>query len=189
MRRRTLAGTTLSSSAVGLGTWGLAGPNTIGAITMGWKPVAESVREATVRAAVEAGVSFFDAADIYGRGAAEDLLGGLLLGLASDAVVETKVGLLPETTADGSDIRRSYSRQHIAGSLDSSLRRLRREHVDLYLLHGPPLDVLRDGEPWEALERAVEAGKVRTRACPSARGRRRRRWTSSSRCRWSAWSS
>ena len=128
---------------------------------MGWKPVAESVREATVRAAVEAGVSFFDTADIYGRGAAEDLLGGRLPGLTPDAVVETKVGLLPETTGDGSDIRRSYSREHIEWSLDASLRRLRREHVDLYLLHGPPLEVLRDGEALEALERAVEAGKVR----------------------------
>jgi aryl-alcohol dehydrogenase-like predicted oxidoreductase len=157
MRQRTLPGTALSTSAVGLGTWGLAGPNTIGAITMGWKPVDRSRREATVRAAIEAGISFFDTADIYGRGAAEELLAGL----APNAVIETKVGLLPETTGDGSDVRRSYSREHIARSLDASLRRLRRDHVDLYLLHGPPLRVLRDGEPWEALERAVEAGKVR----------------------------
>jgi aryl-alcohol dehydrogenase-like predicted oxidoreductase len=161
MRRRALAGTALSSSAIGLGTWGLAGPNTIGAITMGWKPVARSLQEATIRAAVEVGIGFFDTADIYGRGGAEDLLGALLPGLASDAIVETKVGLLPATTEDGSDIRRAYSREHIARSLDASLRRLRRPQVDLYLLHGPPLEALRGGEAWEALERAVEAGKVR----------------------------
>jgi aryl-alcohol dehydrogenase-like predicted oxidoreductase len=161
MRCGTLPGTALCSSAVGLGTWGLAGPNTIGTITMGWKPVARSVREATVRAAVEAGISFFDTADIYGRGGAEDLLGDLLPGLAADAVVETKVGLVPETTGDGSDVRRSYSRDHITRSLDVSLRRLRRSHVDLYLLHGPPVEVLRDEEAWEALERMIESGKVR----------------------------
>ncbi len=136
-------------------------PNTIGAITMGWKPVARSLQEATVKAAVEAGIGFFDTADIYGRGGAEDLLGTLLPGLASDAIVETKVGLLPVTTEDGSDIRRTYSPEHIARSLDASLRRLRRPQVDLYLLHGPPLEVLRRGEVWEALERAVVAGKVR----------------------------
>ena len=161
MRRVPLSGTARGSSPVGLGTWGLAGPNTIGAITMGWKPVARSVREATVRTATEAGISFFDTADIYGRGGAEDLLGELLPGLAPDAVIETKVGLLPETTLDGSDVRRSYSRRHIERSLDASLRRLRRGHVDLYLLHGPPIEVLREGEAWEALDRAVEAGKVR----------------------------
>jgi aryl-alcohol dehydrogenase-like predicted oxidoreductase len=161
MRRGILPGTALDSSALGLGTWGLAGPNTIGTITMGWKPIARSVREATVRAAVEAGISFFDTADIYGRGAAEDLLGGLLPGLAPDALVETKVGLLPETTGNGADVRRLYSHEHITRSLDASLRRLRRSHVDLYLLHGPPVEVLRDGDAWEALERVVEAGKVR----------------------------
>src|SRR5262245_3387014 len=161
MRRQALPGTALGSSVVGLGTWGLAGPNTIGAVTMGWKPVARSLQEATIRAAVEAGISFFDTADIYGRGVAEDLLGALLPGFAPEAVIETKVGLLPETTEDGSDIRRSYSPGHIVRSLDASLRRLRRPHVDLYLLHGPPVEVLRAGEAWEALERAVEAGKVR----------------------------
>jgi aryl-alcohol dehydrogenase-like predicted oxidoreductase len=128
---------------------------------MGWKPVARSLQEATVRAAVKAGIRFFDTADVYGRGEAEDLLGRLLPGLAPDAAIETKVGLLPETTENGSDIRRSYSCEHIVRSLDASLRRLRRPHVDLYLLHGPPLEVLRAGEAWEALERMVKAGKVR----------------------------
>jgi aryl-alcohol dehydrogenase-like predicted oxidoreductase len=161
VRRQALPGTALHPSAIGLGTWGLAGPNTIGAITMGWKSVARQLQEATVRVAVEVGISFFDTADIYGRGGAEDLLGGLLPSLAPGAIVEAKVGLLPEATEDGSDIRRSYSAKHIMRSLDASLRRLRRPHIDLYLLHGPPLEVLRTGEAWEALERAIEAGKVR----------------------------
>jgi aryl-alcohol dehydrogenase-like predicted oxidoreductase len=134
---------------------------------MGWKPVARSPQEATIRAAVEAGIGFFDTADIYGRGGPRTRSARCCPVPRPDAIVETKVGLLPATTEDGSDIRRMYSREHIARSLDASLRR---PQVDLYLRHGPPLEVLRGGEAWEALERAVEAGKVSMRAYRSAPG-------------------
>lgn len=161
MRHRLLPGTTMSVPVVGLGTWPIAGPNTIGQITMGWRSITSDRQEATVLAALDEGIDLFDTADIYGRGAAELLLGQLLSAGDPPPLVATKVGLLPEITPDGTDIRRSYSRQHIERSLASSLRRLGRDHIDLYQLHGPPVDVLQSGEVWEALERAVDAGHVR----------------------------
>jgi len=114
-----------------------------------------------VDAAFDAGITFFDTADIYGSppGTCEDLLGQALEGRRDSIVLATKFGMpaggltLPVHEAPG-------SRRYIRSSIEGSLRRLRTDHIDLYQLHRPdpltPID-----ETLAALDEVVREGKVR----------------------------
>ncbi|MCU1676334.1 MAG: aldo/keto reductase [Frankiales bacterium] len=105
--------------------------------------------------ALEAGVNLVDTADSYGNGAAEEIVGELLAG-RPDVLVSTKLGFPTGPTPND----RGLSRRHVLSAADNSLRRLRREHIDLYHLH------LWDGltpvdETLSALDSLVRSGKVR----------------------------
>jgi aryl-alcohol dehydrogenase-like predicted oxidoreductase len=111
--------------------------------------------EACTRAAFEAGITFFDTANVYGRGAAERAWGDIMRAYPRDAyVLATKV-YFPMSPRD-----RGLSRAQIHKQLDASLRRLRTDYVDLYQCHrydeATPLE-----ETMAALTEVVQAGKVR----------------------------
>jgi aryl-alcohol dehydrogenase-like predicted oxidoreductase len=94
--------------------------------------VAAEAAEACVRAALEAGITTFDTADVYAQGAAEELLGKALRGVRRESVeLATKVCL---PTGDGPNDR-GLSRKHIVESCHASLRRLATDYVDLYQAH------------------------------------------------------
>jgi aryl-alcohol dehydrogenase-like predicted oxidoreductase len=119
----------------------------------------EDAAEPIVRRAVDAGVTFFDTADVYSLGASEEITGRLLPKLFAkrdDYVLATKVhGAMGEGPND-----RGLSRKHIMAGIDASLRRLGVDHVDLYQIHrfdpGTPIE-----ETMRALDDLVRAGKVR----------------------------
>ncbi|MDF2968801.1 MAG: aldo/keto reductase [Nocardioidaceae bacterium] len=120
---------------------------------------------AVVRAALDAGVTLFDTADIYGDepGASETLLGEMLADLPpgerADVVVATKFGM-DMTGANGTDHGVRGSRRYIRRAVEASLRRLRTDHVDLYQLHEPdPVTPIE--ETLAALHDLVTEGKVR----------------------------
>ena len=112
-----------------------------------------------VRSAVEAGITFFDTADVYSLGLSEEVTGALLRELferRDDYVLATKVfSRMSDRPND-----RGLSRKHIMASIDDSLRRLGTDHVDLYQIHRwdpeTPIE-----ETMEALHDVVKAGKVR----------------------------
>jgi 1-deoxyxylulose-5-phosphate synthase len=112
-----------------------------------------------VQRALEAGINFFDTADVYSLGASEIALGHALqtLGVKRDRVIiATKV--FSPMSDDVND--RGLSRKHILDSIDNSLRRLQMDYVDLYQIHewdkSTPID-----ETMEALNDVVKSGKVR----------------------------
>jgi 1-deoxyxylulose-5-phosphate synthase len=112
-----------------------------------------------VRSAVEAGITFFDTADVYSLGVSEEVTGTLLRELFSrrdDYVLATKVySPMSDRPNDA-----GLSRKHIMSSIDASLRRLGTDHVDLYQIHRwdpkTPIE-----ETMEALHDVVKAGKAR----------------------------
>jgi len=118
----------------------------------------EAEAGAHFRAAVEAGINFFDTADMYSRGRSEEITGRWLRELTrrEETVVATKV-FFP--MGDGPN-RRGLSRKHILDACDASLKRLGLETIDLYQIHRydfrTPLE-----ETLEALDSLVRAGKVR----------------------------
>ena len=135
----------------------------LGMMTYGspeWRPwvLSEDQAPPFVRRALEAGVNFFDTADMYSNGRSEEILGRTLRQFATrdQVVVATKV-FFP--MGDGPNDR-GLSRKHILQGLDASLQRLQMDYVDLYQIHRfdpeTPLE-----ETLEALDSVVRAGKVR----------------------------
>jgi len=113
---------------------------------------------AVVHAALDAGITFFDTADIYGRGRSEEFLGRLLAPHREQVVVATKFGM------EMGNGRKGASRAYVRRAVEDSLRRLRTDRIDLYQLHRPdPVTPL--GETLAALEELVRAGKVREIGC------------------------
>ncbi|AOJ11580.1 aldo/keto reductase [Burkholderia mayonis] len=135
----------------------------LGCMTYGdpsWRPwvVPEATARPFIRTAVEAGVTFFDTADIYSCGESERVLGRALGEFASrdDVVIATKT-FFP--TGDGPNAR-GLSRKHLFASIDASLRRLGTDYVDLYVIHRFDPDTPID-ETLNALDTIVRSGKVR----------------------------
>lgn len=113
-----------------------------------------------VGAALDAGVNFFDTADIYNAGASEEMLGRALRGRRGGAVIATKAGMrMGEGPNDN-----GASRQHLTASLDASLRRLDTDYVDLYQIHRDDSETPLE-ETLSTLDSFVQAGKVRYAGC------------------------
>ncbi len=145
MMRGTLGCSDLQVSAIGLGCMGMS---------EWYGPTDDGESAATVRAALDAGVNFFDTADVYGNGHNETLLGRALGGRREEAVIATKFGFLPgERGVCG---RPEYVRQ----ACDASLRRLGIERIDLYYLHRIDPEVPLE-ETIGAMAGLVREGKVR----------------------------
>jgi aryl-alcohol dehydrogenase-like predicted oxidoreductase len=136
----------------------------LGMMTYGsskWRPWVLDEEQALpfIKRAVEAGINFFDTADMYSVGASEEVLGNTLRTCGvkrENVVVATKV-----FNAMSDDINdRGLSRKHILDSIDNSLRRLKMDYVDLYQIHrwdyATPIE-----ETMEALHDVVKAGKAR----------------------------
>ena len=126
--------------------------------TRRWHLGAEEA-EPIVRRAVEAGVTFFDTADVYSEGASEEITGGLLSRLFArrdDFVLSTKVYY---PTGPGPNDR-GLSRKHVLAAIDDSLRRLRTDYVDLYQIHRWDYETPVE-ETMAALHDVVQAGKAR----------------------------
>ena len=119
----------------------------------------EDEAEPIVRRAVEAGVTFFDTADVYSDGLTEEITGRLLaklFGHRDDYVLATKLYF---PTGPGPNDR-GLSRKHVLAAIDASLTRLGTDHVDLYQVHRWD-DETPIGETMEALHDVVRAGKAR----------------------------
>jgi aryl-alcohol dehydrogenase-like predicted oxidoreductase len=113
---------------------------------------------AVVGAAIDAGVNFFDTADIYGEGRSEEYLGRALGARRREVVIATKFG----HTSGGPD--RGASPAYVRQALEASLKRLGTDYVDLYQLHSPdPRTPIAD--TLGALDGLVKAGKVREIGC------------------------
>jgi 1-deoxyxylulose-5-phosphate synthase len=118
----------------------------------------EAASEAIVRRAADAGITFFDTADMYSAGESEAVTGRVLGKLFSrdEIVVATKV-FYPTTPGPNG---RGLSRKHILAAIDASLARLGMDYVDLYQVHRWD-DVTPIEETMEALHDVVKAGKAR----------------------------
>jgi aryl-alcohol dehydrogenase-like predicted oxidoreductase len=114
--------------------------------------------KAVVDAAFDAGITFFDTADIYGDTHSEEFLGAALGSRRDQVVVATKFGV------PYGDVTGGASPEYVRQAVDASLRRLGTDHIDLYQLHFPDRDVPL-GETLGALHELVVEGKVRHVGC------------------------
>ena len=153
MQRRRLGRTNLEISLLGFGAGAVGGLMTKGAVVD---------QERAIARAVELGINYIDTAPLYGNGESERNLGRVLKALKPDVVIGTKVRLKAADRAGIADF--------ITRSMDESLQRLGRDHVDLFQLHNPlvandsdddlAIDIARN-EVVPAMQRLRQSGKTR----------------------------
>ena len=162
MEYRTLGRSGLKVPVLSLGTGTFGGQ---GAFFERWG--ASDVAEASklVDICLDAGVNFFDTANIYSHGASEEVLGGALKGRRDQALIATKASF---TMGSGPNDKGS-SRWHLLREVEASLKRLQTDYIDVYFMHGfdalTPLE-----EILSTLDTLITSGKVRYIGCSNYSG-------------------
>jgi len=158
MKTIQIGGSDISASRMAYGCWRILGLTDRGEISA----EKEAAARASIDAALQAGFTLFDHADIYSDGHAEEVFGRVLADapeLRAKMVIATKCGIRRATTQPAAPYRYDSSREHIVRSCEESLARLRTGHIDIYQIHRP--DYL--AEPEEiaaAFSQLREQGKV-----------------------------
>jgi aryl-alcohol dehydrogenase-like predicted oxidoreductase len=148
-------------STVGFGAWAIGGMN--------WGKTDDDVSRAALHAALDAGVTLIDTADVYGFGHSEELIAQVLTargGKNDDLIIATKAGSDFYNAAKTDDkgygpIKPNYSKSHLMFAAEQSLRRLGLDVLDILQLHSPELALLERDEPWDALHTLKRQGKIR----------------------------
>jgi aryl-alcohol dehydrogenase-like predicted oxidoreductase len=158
MKRRGFGNTDLSVSPITFGAWSIGGPALISGKPVGWSGVDDSTSIDALQTAFDLGINMFDTADAYAKGHSEDLIGRALSSHRHEIYISTKVGLVDSSS---SDFLLDFSREHILQSCEGSLKRLKTEYIDIYLLH-----MVVDGYPLteeikETMEGLKKQGKIR----------------------------
>jgi aryl-alcohol dehydrogenase-like predicted oxidoreductase len=154
VRSRTLGNTGLTASELTLGTWGLSGE--------AYGAVETEERDKVIDRALELGITTFETADVYGRGAMETCLGERLAG--KNVRVITKVGTVrPEASTVPPGYEQAYKRferDYLKEAVARSRERLKRDKIDVVLLHNPSLSTLSGGDATAVLEELKEQGAI-----------------------------
>ncbi|RFZ83813.1 aldo/keto reductase [Shinella sp. WSJ-2] len=147
MRHRKFGRTGFTTTDIGFGAWQIGGA---------WGDVSETDGRAALNAALDAGMSFIDTADVYGDGRSEKIIADVLKDRGGQRpMVATKAGRrLSPHVADG------YTKANLEGFIDRSLKNLGVERLDLVQLHCPPTDVYYRPEVFQALDEIKAAGKI-----------------------------
>ncbi|CAN7298507.1 aldo/keto reductase [Rhizobium sp. LjRoot254] len=148
MKSRQFSRTPWSVSEIGFGAWAIGGS---------WGDVSEADAKGAVHAALDAGMTFIDTADVYGDGRSERIIRDVLKDRGGTRpMVATKAGRrLPSQVVEG------YTKENLEGWIDRSLTNLGVETLDLLQLHCPPTDVYYRPDIFDMLEDLVARGKIR----------------------------
>jgi aryl-alcohol dehydrogenase-like predicted oxidoreductase len=147
MRTRKLGRLALDVSELSLGTWGLSGD--------GYGPVSEKEQDSVIERALTLGITLFDTADCYGKGAMETKLGQRLPDDGTTRIV-TKLGSDLESYPN----RKRFDVPFLREAFERSRDRLKRSKLDIVLLHNPSKAALHRGEAAEFLEEQVRSGHL-----------------------------
>src|SRR5262245_51960276 len=146
MRIRRLGSQGPDISVIGLGAWEAGGD--------AWGPNPDEADVvAAYHAAFDAGITWVDTAEVYGRGVSEGIVGKALDGRRDEIVLATKVAPAPEG--------HGFRPDEVRAACDASLGRLQTDAIDLYQLHWPDETGIPIEDTWGAMAGLVEAGKVR----------------------------
>jgi aryl-alcohol dehydrogenase-like predicted oxidoreductase len=156
MQYREIRGTGIEVSAVGFGVW------TVGTTWWGVKDRQTGID--LLRRAFDRGVTFYDTADTYDHGNAETILHEALGEHRDEIVIATKFGydIYNYPDSQGQQERpHDWSPAYMRRALEQSLNRLGTDRIDLYQLHNPRIDAIRDDALWAELDKARDDGLIR----------------------------
>ena len=153
MKYKAFGDTGIQVSEIGFGAWGIGGtPKDARA----YGPTDDNVSRAALRRAFEKGVTFYDTSPLYGYGHSEELIGTTLKEVRQDIVISSKVGFV---NFNG---EQNFSPEYIRSSLESSLKRLQTDYIDIFQLHDPSMALLQeDHRIIKTLESLKQEGKIR----------------------------
>ena len=146
-------------STIGFGAWAIGGMN--------WGKTDDSVSKKALHKALDLGVTLIDTADVYGFGHSEELVAQVIKERGKgDVVIATKAGNDFYNADDKDDqgygaIRQTYTKEYIIFAAEQSLKRLHIDTLDILQLHSPDLEKLERDEPWEALRKLKQDGKIK----------------------------
>jgi aryl-alcohol dehydrogenase-like predicted oxidoreductase len=158
MKYRHFGNTDLKASVVGFGVWTVS--------TTMWGITDTDVRLSLLRRADELGITFYDTADVYGDGAGETILRDAFgdLRKRSDLTIGTKFGYdwynHPGVQPGQRERPHDWSAAFVKRACEQSLSRLGVDRIDLYQLHNPRIEAIRDDELWATLDELKSAGKI-----------------------------
>ena len=151
MNYRILGKTELKVSEIGLGTWGISGN--------GYGPTDDQTSLKTIHKALDQGVNFIDTADSYGNGHSEELIGQVLSERRDkETIVATKVGW--DFYSSGG-IRGNLEPKYIKSALEKSLKRIKRDWIDIYQIHISNPEKIHSFNAYETLLQLKKEGKIR----------------------------
>jgi len=162
MKYRQLGGSGWNVPVLCLGTGTFGGANEF---FKEWGSVGPEEATRLVDICLEAGMNFFDSADIYSEGRAEEVLGAAIKGRRDQVLISTKATF--RSGSGPNDV--GSSRHHLTNAIEGSLRRLGTDHIDLFQLHGfdamTPIE-----EVLSTLDGFISAGKIRYVGCSNFSG-------------------
>ncbi|MDF2963007.1 MAG: aldo/keto reductase [Paenibacillus sp.] len=155
MKYRKLGKNGPEISVIGFGSWAIGGSGWASA----WGEQDDQSSHDSVRAALDAGVTFYDTAAVYGLGYSEEIIGKALKGDRDKVVLATKCGLVWN---EDNVISKNGTYDSVIREAEASLRRLGTDYIDLYQMHWPDTDTNAPAEEtMRAMDKLVQDGKVR----------------------------
>jgi len=148
-----LGDTDINVSEIGFGAWGIGG-DTKGAVAYG--ATDDKISKLALLKAYDQGITFFDTAALYGYGHSEELIGSTLKHVRKNIVLASKVGYVDFSG------KTDFSAENIRLSLESSLKRLQTDYLDLFQMHDLPIETIQhDDAILHTLDALKKEGKIR----------------------------
>jgi aryl-alcohol dehydrogenase-like predicted oxidoreductase len=157
--KHPLGSSGVAITRVGFGAWAIGG----GGWSYSWGPQDDAASLATMRHAIELGITWVDTAAVYGLGHSEEVVGQLLREIPASQrpLVFTKCGLVWDERNPMAEPRRVLKPESIRKECEASLRRLGVERIDLYQFHWPDETGTPVEDSWAEMVRLIEQGKIR----------------------------
>ncbi|WP_343084006.1 aldo/keto reductase [Blautia producta] len=159
MKVRRFGKTEFRVSPITFGAWSIGGAAKMAGKQIGWSGADDESSVKALETAYDMGINMYDTADSYARGHSEILIGKALSHVRSNIYISTKVGMVD---TDTSFFKLDFSRKHIIESCEESLKRLKTDYIDFYLLHMTVTGYELETEIRETMEILKRQGKIRT---------------------------
>jgi aryl-alcohol dehydrogenase-like predicted oxidoreductase len=157
MKYRRLGKSNITVSEIGFGAW---------SIGLDWwgKKIDDDEGLRMLKRAYDLGITFYDTADIYGKGRSEKLIAQAFKGMRNEVVLSTKFGydIYSGTEQIGhNELPQKFDEEFVRYALGQSLERLETGYIDLYNLHNPKMDAIQDDSVFRLLNQLINEGKIR----------------------------